>query len=144
MNNMPLKLRKQCARDPRYKTCMRNEALHDHECAPDPLTGRMIEWEHAMIYAGKQIQLRWAVISSCWWAHRGPGLNKEINEWIAINRAEDHELLAISKAEDYFQVRSVLNRKYGVYREHTYEPEAPTQNGINYQPRLQSHYSILV
>lgn len=115
MNNMPLKLREVCAADEEYRTCMRQEALHDHECAPDPLNGRLIEWEHALIFAGEQVQRKFAVISSCWWAHRGPGLDKRKNVWIALNRASDTELEEISKATDYLVMRERLNEAYGAY-----------------------------
>ena len=42
-------------------------------------------------------------------------LNKEINVWIALNRATDEELKKYSKAIDYIRMREVLNKKYGVY-----------------------------
>lgn len=112
---MPRKLREECAADPFYKTCARNAALQDHVCGSDPLTGRMIEWEHALITAGIQVQKRFAIIPLCYWAHRGPGLNKSINVWIALNRATDEELLDISKASDHFIFRYALNNRFGVY-----------------------------
>lgn len=101
--------------DPDYGNCMRYEALHDHECGADPLTGRMIEWEHALIHAGKQIQKKHAIVALCWWTHRGPGMVKRINEWIALNRATTAELISISKAMDYFRYKSHLDKMYGVY-----------------------------
>lgn len=126
MNNMPANLRKECAADPAYRTCMRNAALHDHECQPDPLQPwKLLEWEHALIFAAKQIQEKYAVISSCWWAHRGAGLVKEINVWIALNRATDQQLKAISKAVDYIRMRNRLNEKYGPY-------VPPVESGIDY------------
>ena len=43
-------------------------------------------------------------------------LNKEINEWIALNRASDEELEAVSKAIDYKRKREYLNGKYSKSR----------------------------
>lgn len=102
------------AMDPFYSRCARNTLLDDHECEADPVTGRLIEWEHALIHASNQVNEEWAIIPSCWWAHRGPGLIKEINVWIALNRATDEELISCSKAVDYLRTRCVLNVKYGV------------------------------
>ena len=87
MRQIPLKLRKEMAADPEYRICIRKKLFNDHDCKPDPVTGKLIEWEHAFIYAGKQINEKWAIIPICWWAHRGPGLNKEMNQYIAISRA---------------------------------------------------------
>jgi hypothetical protein len=114
MNNMPPALREDCANDPLYKTCMRRELLNDHICKSDPRTGKLIEWEHALIFASKQVQKKFAIVPICWWAHSGPGLVKEINEWIAINRATDEELQSLSKVVNYFRKREYLNSKYGI------------------------------
>ncbi len=110
---MPTKLREECANDPQYKICMRNQALNDHICAPDPLTGKLIEWEHALIYAGKQVQKKYAIVPICWYVHRGPGLVKEINVWLALNRATDEEIAEISKVVNYKRMKNALNEKYG-------------------------------
>lgn len=100
------------AQDPEYKRCLRASVLGDHECQADPATGRLIEWEHAIIYAGKQLQEKWAIIPICWHTHRGPGLNKRINEMLALNRATDEDLKKISKSTDYIHLRKYLNKKY--------------------------------
>ncbi|MBX4216153.1 hypothetical protein KW797_04360 [Candidatus Parcubacteria bacterium] len=116
MNNIPLTLRATLAEDPFYRTCARQVALHDHVCAPDPLRPRkLIEWEHALYYAGKQLQARFAIVPLCWYVHRGPGAVKVINEWIALNRASDKELHSLSKAVDQFRRRAYLNSIYGDY-----------------------------
>lgn len=129
MTPIPIKIRKVMAAEPFYKTCSRNMALQDHVCGRDPRTGKLIEWEHAFIYAGKQMQKIWAIIPLCWYTHSGPKLNKEINQWIALNRATDTELEEVSKVVDYKRLRSVLNEKYGVY-----SPLPPVKQplGINY------------
>jgi hypothetical protein len=97
-----------------YRTCCRSELLQDHICQADPMTGKLIEWEHALYDRGSQLQKKFAIIPICWYAHRGPGLDKEINVWIALNRATDEELEAISKSEDMIAKRNRLNERYGV------------------------------
>lgn len=102
------------ASNPFYKHCAR-AGLKGHVC-----DGR-ITWEHAMTYAGGQIQEKWAIIPLCAKAHAvdqyqdGGDLDKRCNEWIALNRATPDELLAISKAKDYFYRKNFLNRIFGVY-----------------------------
>lgn len=131
MTTIPLKRRALFASDPFYKQCTRNAALHDHTCAGDPATGRFIEWEHAIIYAGRKVQERFAIVPLCFWAHRGEGAQKNINVWIALNRASSDELLALSHkgGRDYFRLRAALNKKYGVYK----VGENPVNSvGINY------------
>lgn len=128
MNNIPPKLRAQLAADPEYTHCMRKALLNDHECERDPLKPRQeVEWEHVIIYASNQLQERWAIIPICWLVHRGGMLDKEINEWIALNRATDEELLKISKAVHYPHRREYLNEKYGVPNFNVLIPQ-----GINY------------
>ena len=102
--------------DPYYQKCARKELLNDHECEPDPLTGKLIEWEHTHYWQGKQLQEKWAIIPICWLVHRGGELNKEINEWIALNRATDDELEKISKVVDYQRLKVYLNKKYETTR----------------------------
>lgn len=114
MNNIPKKLKEEMTSDPKYKKCMRYHLLNDHVCRPDPISGKLIEWEHAIIYKGKQLQKKWAIIPICWGAHRGQDLVKEINVWIALNRATDQELKEISKAVNYIHKRNYLNKKYGI------------------------------
>ena len=105
MNNIPPKLRKQLSEDPEYLKCSR---LNDGNC------GGRITWEHTLIFGGKQIQERWAIIPLCEYHHdvntyqdRGD-LQKEKNVWIALNRATDAELLQYSKAVNYIKLRERL------------------------------------
>lgn len=115
MNKIPPKLRKEMAGDDYYKTCSRKDLLDDHVCFPDPLTGKLLEWEHVMYWKGSQLQRKWCIIPICWLVHRGGKLDKEINEWIALNRASDSELEEISKAVDYKKKRKYLNNIYGIH-----------------------------
>lgn len=112
MNNVPQKLRDQLANDPEYQRC----ALRGyHFC------GGRITWEHVIVFAGKQLQERWAIIPLC---ARGHGvdewqdagtLDKQRNLWVALNRATDEELRAVSKSTNYKWERNRLNEEYGEY-----------------------------
>ncbi|MBN8966102.1 MAG: hypothetical protein J0H89_12160 [Rhizobiales bacterium] len=117
MNNIPAALRAELAADPYYRHCAYQDVVGRHFCE-----GR-ITWEHALYFQGVQIQKRFAILPLCEKAH-GIGrfmdagdLDKRINQWIALNRATDAELRAISKAVDYIHHRDYLNRLYGPYSE---------------------------
>jgi len=79
---------------------------------------KVLTWEHAIIYAGSQLDAAWAIVKLCERHHGvnqyldGGDLNKEKNIWLALLRATDDELIAISKAEDYIALRERLNKKY--------------------------------
>jgi hypothetical protein len=117
-STIPKKLREDMAADPFYHRCARQEALHDHVCVRDPINPRKpVEWEHALYRAGKKLQERFAIVPLCWWAHRGPGLSKRINEWIALSRATKDQLLELSAlgGKDYMRYLSYLEISFGIY-----------------------------
>lgn len=81
-----------------------------------------LTWEHAIIFAGRQLDEPWAIIKLCAHHHAvdeyqdGGDLQKEKNVWLALNRATNEELQAISKAKDYIRERERLNGIYGYPR----------------------------
>lgn len=77
-----------------------------HRCA-----GR-ITWEHALTYKGKQIQERFAIIPLCYEYHLGNALNKERNQWVALNRMSDDDERKYQRA-NFKQKRNYLNKKFG-------------------------------
>lgn len=81
MNNMPKNLRAELTCDPYYYRCVRGNS----ECE-----GR-ITFEHALMYRGKQIQERFAIIPLCEYHHLGEGLIKRYNQAIALARATEKE-----------------------------------------------------
>lgn len=116
MNKVPQKLRKKWAIEDllgMVRECMRSE---EGDCA-----GRVTK-EHAIIFAGKQLQEEWAILDICEYHHgvnnfqdRG-NLNKEKHVWIALNRAPEERLLELSKSVDQVALRNRLNAKYGIYQ----------------------------
>lgn len=114
MTPIPIKLRSELNTDPYYKICARYKQ-HGHEC------GGKITFEHTVIFAGKQVQEKWAIIPLCEKAHAvngyqdGGDLDKEINVWIALNRASHEDLMKVSKAINYTREKARLNEIYGTY-----------------------------
>lgn len=139
-----LKDREEMSQDPFYQTCALY-GQHGHEC------GGKITWEHALKYAGKKLQEIWAIIPICEKAHAvnsfqdAGTMNKEMNVWVALNRATDEQLEAISKAESYLQKRVYLNSIYGEYVH-----KVPTNCGHlketkkNWIPLDDRHYGMLL
>jgi len=112
MNNVPKKLRKELSGDPEYSRCA---LIGYHEC------GGRITWEHAIIFAAKQVQARWAIIPLCAAGqnvdqYQDSGrMDKKRNVWVALNRATGQELRSVSKSVDYVFERERLNAIYGPY-----------------------------
>jgi len=75
-------------------------------------------WEHAIIYAGRQLDEAWAIVILCEYHHSvnnyqdGGDLNKELNVCYALNQATDEELRRVSKVVDYLKLKERLNLKY--------------------------------
>lgn len=82
--------------------CERYAVLQDHQCQ-----GRST-MEHAFIYRGRQIPDKWAVVRLCEWAHLGPGLNKRINQWLALRHATAEDLAKYQKT-DWVRLKSYLD-----------------------------------
>lgn len=60
-----------------------------HRCIYDDeyCSGR-VEWEHAFLYAGKQINEWWAIVGCCANTHhRGKKLDKKLNQYVGLTRA---------------------------------------------------------
>lgn len=80
--------------------------------------------EHALLYGGRQMDEPFAIIGLCSLAHSiGPWmdtgiLDKEINEWIAVNRMTEEDMDRYPKV-NWRQKKAYLNDKYG-------EPHVPT------------------
>lgn len=76
-----------------------------------------ITWEHALIYAGKQIDEQFAILKICEYHHAvnkfqdGGDLNKEKHEWLALNRATEEDKLKYPRI-NWEQKLSYLNAKY--------------------------------
>lgn len=114
MTKIPAKVKKEILADPEYKVCMLR-AYPGHVC------GGRITLEHALIYGGKQVQSKLGIISVCAAGQEvdryqdAHTMDKDLNHWVALNRASEEELVSISKAIDYRRRKAWLDAKYGVY-----------------------------
>lgn len=89
MRPIPLKLKEEMSEDPFYKKCSRSSS----EC-----NGR-ITWEHSWIYAGRQINEKWAIITLCVFHHLGTGLDKRWNQSFSLTRATKEDLAKYPKKD---------------------------------------------
>lgn len=86
-------------------------ARENHECS-----GR-ITWEHALTFAGRQIDEAWNIVLLCEYHHAvnthqdGGDLNKQENQRLALNQATDEELAQYPKA-NFIQLRDRLNANH--------------------------------
>lgn len=112
MRKISQKVKNEILNDPFYDRCARS----DEGCCDGRIT-----WEHAFIYAGKQIDERWAIIPLCTYHHAvdehqgGGDLKKDLNEYIALERAKELGVDLYEKypRRDWIYTFKVLSEKYG-------------------------------
>lgn len=108
---IPSKLLKEILEDEYYKKCVR---WKEGTCR-----GR-ITFEHAIQYAGRQVNEKWAIIPLCAYHHEvdefqdGGDLQKDLNHFFAIQRATDDDLAKYPR-KDWNQLKKYLNEKYKDY-----------------------------
>lgn len=94
--------------DSYYKICARSDE--------DNCQGR-ITMEHAIIYAGRQVDEAWAILPICAFHHGvdqfqdAGGMNKDKHEWLALSRANAEDRLKYPKI-DWIQKLKYLNGKF--------------------------------
>lgn len=108
MRPIPKKLLKDILADPYYKKCVRHKEM---KCS-----GR-ITLEHALIYAGKQINEKWAILPVCEKHHAvnrfqdAGDLDKRYHEYVAVNRMTSEDEKKYPRV-DWKQKRENLNKIY--------------------------------
>lgn len=110
MSPIPPAVKAEILADPFYKTCARSQ---EGEC-----DGR-VTWEHAYTYGGKQIQEKWAILPLCVYHHLGLGLDKDLNHFLALIRADINDISARMPKKDWKQELIYLAKLFGA--EITYE-----------------------
>jgi len=100
MRPIPIDLREQISKDPFMKKCIYAG------CPREP------EWEHAWLYAGKQINEWWAIVPVCAHHHRGKGLDKEYNQYRSIVRVDISEIIRKYPNKDWARIKKYLCEKY--------------------------------
>ncbi|MHA1401637.1 MAG: hypothetical protein ACTSQE_14905 [Candidatus Heimdallarchaeaceae archaeon] len=106
------KIKKHISEDEFYEVCCREE---EGDCDGG------ITMEHALIYAGRQIDEIFAIIPVCEYHHgvnqyQGGGkLDKKKHEWIAISRMTTADRIKYSKRPWMNELR-LLENKFGKYQ----------------------------
>lgn len=111
------------AADPFYQRCV---ISGQEGTLRDP-----VEWHHNLIYGGKQVQAKFAILPLKKSLHRQAN-NKQVRaqlDWVMWNRATEEERRKYSKATDYGMYLMALNCIYG---EWSPVPAALRELGINY------------
>lgn len=100
-------LRDRIANDPRMTTC-----IYVRNSAPNHLCRGRITWEHAWIYAGKQINEQWAIIPCCEAHNSGEAMDKNYNRYIALSQANLEEVKQKYPKKDWGQELKKLKSMY--------------------------------
>ena len=100
MRPIPLAMRNQMSADPFMAHCIY------------PGCGGKPEWEHAWIYAGRQINEPWAIVPCCTYHHRGDGLDKDYNRYRSLIRADIDDLCSRMPKKNWRQELKYLKSKY--------------------------------
>ncbi len=75
MRPIPLKLRKQIAEDPFMKKCCYRDCKKTE-----------VEWNHTLMYAGRQVNTWYAIVPLCTEHHRGNNgtIYNDVKEWCEL------------------------------------------------------------
>lgn len=91
MRPIPKQLREQLADEPRMKRCL----LRGYDCSAGKL-----EWNHAWVYSGRQINERWGIALLCVFHHRLAHSNKIVKRYVQellLQEMTDEELADAQK-----------------------------------------------
>lgn len=105
MSKIPKALLKEILADEWYKTC----CLKGSDCS-----GR-IEFHHNLIFGGRQVQAKFAILPLCHAHHEDANWTevKEKLDHIMLTRASNTELVKYSKATNLLRKLDYFNGKYG-------------------------------
>lgn len=134
MNNIPKKLRADMAADPFYKRCVISGQTGTRW---DP-----IEWHHNLIYAGRQVQRKFAILPVKRSLHLQAN-DKQLRaqlDWIMWNRASEDEVIEFSKAKNYGMYRMALNCMFGRW---STTPAALEEINMTTVPQVFLPYAIM-
>jgi hypothetical protein len=104
MNQIPKKLRDEMEADPFYTKC----------CITGVPAGiAKIDWHHNLIFAGKQVQEKFAILPLTKEVHDNIVKYKERCNWIMVNKMSEAELDKYSKVFNWRREKERLNKIYG-------------------------------
>lgn len=87
-----------------------------HRCCITGETRGKIEWHHALIHAGRQVNEAFAIVPLSQAIHERvhEQIIKDLVDWIVWNRATDEQIRYYSRAVNYRHRITVLNRRFGL------------------------------
>ncbi len=83
------------------------------KCCITGSTSEKIDWHHNLIFGGKQVNEKFAILPLAKSVHDKITQYKEKCDWIMWNRATHQQIEFYSKAKNYFTYLDKLNKKYG-------------------------------
>lgn len=106
MRAIPQKLKKELESDSWYSRCC--------------ITGytkyyTKIDWHHAFIFAGRQVNEKWCILPLAQSIHRREKERaiKERLDWIMLNRIDEKTMERYSKSTNLSIIKVTLNKKFG-------------------------------
>lgn len=87
-----------------------SKCIYKHTGQGEKCEGR-VEWEHAFCYK-TQINEAWAIVPCCTYHHRGAGLDKDFNKFMAIMRADIDDVQRRMPKHNWIQEKKYLQNKY--------------------------------
>lgn len=107
MSPIPPKIRTELSRDTWYDMCI-------HQRYRGRIGSGNLQWEHAYLYRGKQIQEKWAIVP-CRKSFNmdATGSVKRFNQYIALLRATNEELDKYQK-KDWAQLKIKFIEEFGI------------------------------
>lgn len=111
MRPIPAKLRKELGEDWFMKRC-----IYERPDAPNRKCRGRITFEHAFLYAGRQINEKWAILPCCEAHNSGEAMVKDFNRYVALERANLEDLARRMPKRDWGQLWKFLSQKYGNYK----------------------------
>lgn len=109
MRPIPIQMREQIAEDPFMRVC-----IYTRRDAPKHICRGRITWEHAWMYAGKQINEPWAIVPCCEAGNSGEWMDKDYNRYRALERANLDDLCQRMPKKDWRQIFNFLKSKYAI------------------------------
>lgn len=109
MTRIPAKLRKQLAQDPFYQRCCIT--------GKSALPGDRIEWHHNLIFAGKQVQARFAILPVLKSMHELAHMRaiKDRLDWVMASRMSGEDLELYGKGRDWIHRLEYLESLFGKF-----------------------------
>lgn len=110
MNRIPKKLRQELSEDMFYQRCCVTGKVGTFD---DP-----VQWHHNLIFGGKQVQARFAILPILKSIHLiadYPKIKEKL-DWVMVNRMSGEDLELYSKGVDYIHRKEYLNGLFGEWQ----------------------------